>query len=488
MNSIAIPNASKGVDWKAENDQLNLLLQTSSPDSVRERALELVQQAPHSPHPYRWLTDIALLANDIPAARAALGEGQKRGAEGVIWQRLEIRIAIAEGNDRLAIDLALSFASKGRFPAGPRDRRELVRAANRLGDWAVLEEICDAALDQVPDDPAWIEEKYKAFTSGLAGRADIDALKDRIFGATGGPAHLAGLTFYVKTVDATDPKIAELVQQARNTWPDAPETQALQRDIDLLLEYRNPAVVVCNAAPLETPDLPPEAKSLMMIEGIASKPLQVSPDRPSNTILLAFLPSHVAVALFDRYAAALGITAIYPQDPGGCFATGGLSVFGPGYAASVAGIRQLLQDLKPGGELTILGLSGGCIGAINFAADLPTERLLLFGPVTCVDPEFQTRIGDTRRPATLKKMTDRIPAENRFPVERLGNSPPKQTVVVYSENNPVDTAHAELMNGIPDVRFEILKKTDAHHTARYMMRKEGKLFDFLRQTLETRTS
>lgn len=478
---------STALDWKKHRTKLSNLIANDKLDQAADLAKSLAEQDPDSWVPYRYLLQVALAQQDLPAAEAAFQNGKARGAKGAAWKGLHFQLAMARQDLRAAVDIALSFKTAPKGMPGTI-RNQAVQTARAIGNGAAAEQICDIVLRQTPLSAEWIKKKYRAFFTTLTGRAPEGALAERIFGPDGGPHHLLGLVLYARLVDTNDPQINALRDQAQKTWPDAPEIQETDAALHAALSSpRIPAIALRDATPIDTPDLPPELGDMQVIESVPGKSIQISPDRPSRDVLLAFFPGGRAITLFDRYAAALGMTAIYPQDANGLYGANGVAGLGADYKSSVEGMKTILSHLKPDYRLTILGLSGGNFGALNFAADLPTENLIVLAPVTCVDPEFQANIGDTRRPATLTNIAARIPTERRFPCNRLRQSPPAQTVVVYGADNHVDTAHAELMREVPNARLHPVPGTDAHRVQEHMIA-QGTFLEFLRHVIQPRVS
>ncbi len=114
----------------------------------------------------------------------------------------------------------------------------------------------------------------------------------------------------------------------------------------------------------------------------AEKPCLVllrSPTARSLTIVFSgnnpefALPAHLLLN-YDTHLVLI-------HDRRRCFALAGIPGLGADYDSSVAGLRRIIDALRPA-EVFVLGISAGGAGAIKFACDLPAKRLLCFSVPT----------------------------------------------------------------------------------------------------------
>jgi hypothetical protein len=105
----------------------------------------------------------------------------------------------------------------------------------------------------------------------------------------------------------------------------------------------------------------------------------------SDTVVFVFTAVNdrmwMPLAMFDRYLASLGLTAVYLKDFQRLLHLNGVRSIGADYAATVAKLREMASRFG-GKRVLAIGHSGGARPAIRYGVELGAERIVSFGGAT----------------------------------------------------------------------------------------------------------
>ncbi|MEL7098570.1 MAG: hypothetical protein AAGM84_07060 [Pseudomonadota bacterium] len=449
--------------------------------SILARIKPLRVQHPEHPQLLLWQARAQLYLRAFGDAKETIDQGDRLGLSMPAWVQVKIRLAMANGKRKEAVALGRILCARDAFPEGSVGDILPLSAKTHL-DWDSVRLFARARLERDQTDPNALRDFYEAEIQLARDTITLADIETIVFERDRHPDSLVAIELFCIIFDTPPQDVEYLIEKAKRRWPGAEQIDHLTRNLAVFFDFKNPTLPLSALGGWMPTDIPDADHEAQAIKGMANKPVQISPIRPGKTVLLICLHSYRAIGFFDRYAAALGCTAVYTVDRSGFYGTKGLPGFAPSYAETSTKLGTLLRDLFPDHRLAIIGSSGGALAAMNFAADFSPERLVLLGPGTCADPAFQARIGDTRRPATFDKLVREVPLEFRNPILRLRQAPPQQTTVTYAGANSVDEQHAALLNDLPNLTIKADPDLAQHDIANYLAR-DGKMLSFLQGAL-----
>jgi tetratricopeptide (TPR) repeat protein len=154
--------------------------------------------------------------------------------------------------------------------------------------------------------------------------------------------------------------------------------------------------------------------------------------------------------IFDRYLAALGVTAIYLKDFQRLFYLNGIASLGDNYNATIVALREICNRLSVR-CLCTLGCSAGGSAAIRYGVELGAARLLSFAGETHHAVESLTEL-DHGAAMIKRRVTAKFPFAHldlkEFLLSRNSSS---KIEVVYPEETTRDKAQALYLAGIRGV-------------------------------------
>jgi tetratricopeptide (TPR) repeat protein len=133
----------------------------------------------------------------------------------------------------------------------------------------------------------------------------------------------------------------------------------------------------------------------------------------SETAVLVFTGLNDAMMMplpiFDRYLAALGVTAVYLKDSSRMFFLRGIQSLAPDYAGTLAALRSILERLRVS-QLCAIGNSAGGPAAIRYGTELDARYITCFSCTThdLSEPVAQFRLG---RKIMRKRFFANLPAD-----------------------------------------------------------------------------
>jgi Tfp pilus assembly protein PilF len=118
----------------------------------------------------------------------------------------------------------------------------------------------------------------------------------------------------------------------------------------------------------------------------------------AETLVVVFTGTNdrvwLPLPLFDRYLAALGVSAVYLKDFRRMLFVQGVQSFGEGYEATIAALRTVKRRLRAK-RLCTIGHSGGGRAAIRYGVELEAANIVSIagatGAAPCLDPAAYPR-------------------------------------------------------------------------------------------------
>jgi len=175
---------------------------------------------------------------------------------------------------------------------------------------------------------------------------------------------------------------------------------------------------------------------------------------------LPFMPT----AVLDRFLAAAGYQAVYLRDFNRVGFTKGIRSLGPDAHTSICKLRALIGVEKID-QLSVMGLSFGTFGSTLFGTALEAQRIIQFGTVSSIEPNFMQAIRDHRGMALRHRFLKNIP-EPMWDINYWMDSASHryEMDVVYADGHPIDLPHAERIDHHRQVRLRPLNIPPEHNT------------------------
>jgi tetratricopeptide (TPR) repeat protein len=198
--------------------------------------------------------------------------------------------------------------------------------------------------------------------------------------------------------------------------------------------------------------------------------------RNAEVAVLVFTGSNdrvsMPLSIFDRYLAALGVSAVYLKDFRRLRFLRGVQSLGEDYDSTLAALRDIVERLRVTRLCTIGNCDGG-FPAIRYGVELHADRILAF-QTTTHSPQFslakleQGRNFMRKRLAAnvCEKMTDLKPF---LQARRHGS----RIELFYEEEDPRDRVHALHLAGLDGVTLRPHMGQSNHHLLRRLAQRRG---------------
>jgi len=156
----------------------------------------------------------------------------------------------------------------------------------------------------------------------------------------------------------------------------------------------------------------------------------------------------VSIGLFDRFMRRFPVNVVYLTEDAGLGYLDGIEGIGEDYAATVAGLRELLARLGAP-DLYCLGTSSGGDAAMRYGLDLGASRVLAFSPY----------IGLTRSNLINEALPDMAVGVADL-YRRAGCTP--EVTVVFGEDSEPDRIASTDFSDLPGIRLHPLAGYGRH--------------------------
>lgn len=220
--------------------------------------------------------------------------------------------------------------------------------------------------------------------------------------------------------------------------------------------------------------LPLEAELVRpVVEDDLSSECVISEHGPGDGVAIVFtgLKQDLGfpIAIFDRYLARIGVTAVYLRDFSGHFFGGGIASLGGDPAATVRSLRGIVER-SGAGRIVMISDSGGALAAIHMGTELGAQKAVCFAPLTNVEPGFLHSIGDGRVNWLRHRLAGSVAGQHMSCRERLAmHGDPPHVAIYYGAAMKLDCAHAKQLEGLACVDLHPLESLDRHDAIPYLM-------------------
>lgn len=484
-------------------------------EAAAERALALAPGVAEAELLIAWARS---QRNDAAGAEAAAQRALALDPK-LAQAELIVAWARAQGGD-LAAAAAAAQRALALDPNLAQAELIVARARYRAGDPAAAEAAARRALQL---DPKLVPAANLAAQAATM-QGDVDRTVDYY-------RHLAGLEpgnlrWALKAVAALDlgGRLAEARRELDRLLEQWPDNRAVQRFLELSGLGGNRVMESLQAEPRPRAD---EADAAEAEEGLAAvrdtewrisdlrrlyrrAPADAALARPivvdeeasdvlvaecigAQTVVIVFTGTNdrvwLPLPMFDRYLAALGVSAVYLKDFRRLLFMQGVQSLGDSYEATVAGLRRIQRGLQAR-RICTLGHSGGGRAAIRYGVELGAARIVSIagatGPAPCLNPAAYPR-DQIIQSRTLQH----VPAEmlDLKPFLERRSSRAKITLV-YGADSASETASARYLEALRQVQLQpvfgpsptIMSLAAERDFARTL----GKLFGIIRQAARTR--
>ena len=179
------------------------------------------------------------------------------------------------------------------------------------------------------------------------------------------------------------------------------------------------------------------------------------------------------IAIFDRYLARIGVTAIYLRDFSGHFFGGGITSLGGDPAATTRSLHERVTRIGAR-RIVMISDSGGALAAIHMGVELGARKAVCFAPLTNVEPGFLRSIGDGRVNWLRNRLAGSVAGRYMSCRDRLAKqSDPPHVAIYYGAAMKLDCAHAGQLEGLDCVDLHPLEGLDRHDAIPFLMAHNG---------------
>src|SRR5690606_7275730 len=154
----------------------------------------------------------------------------------------------------------------------------------------------------------------------------------------------------------------------------------------------------------------------------------------------------VPLPVFDRYLAALDLTAIYLRDKRRIGFFNGVSALGDDYEQTLAALKALLAE-KGAETVHTVGNSAGGMGAVSYGIDLGATKVLAFSAPVALVAETKNR--DDRTAVFADRILHGVPEARRDFRRRLKDGRGPGIHLYYGSEMPEDRYHGTFLEGQP---------------------------------------
>lgn len=178
------------------------------------------------------------------------------------------------------------------------------------------------------------------------------------------------------------------------------------------------------------------------------------------------------LSLFDRYLAALDVSAIYLRDRRRMAYLHGVRGLGRDYDETLASLKQRIEQLGAR-DIHTLGNSAGGLGAIAYGLDLRAKSILCFATPCYIKDDAGD--WDPRAPVFAQRLRALTTPEQRdFRARLEAMADPPKVELWFGADAADDRRHAETLAGAPGVSLHPVAGMEGHG-ALFALAQEGGL-------------
>jgi len=468
-----------------------------------------VSRAPNDPDRPLALAQALIKCSDADGAKAALVLARERGADAKKMLRIEQRLALQQ-MDWPTLRRTMQRLVALEVNPSALDFVVLARACRNLND---VDGAANAAAQALQRDPARNEAiaiaAWVAMRQGDPETA-IEYYRRLVRLAPDNPRFYFQV-IYLLILSGKVREAGDELTTALGRWPGDPALRVLAlkngflsvdqlapmselgdkgAHVDLLGEQR--LRTLAQMAPRDS-----ELRRPVMSDD-KSRDVIIADAPNSDTTVLVFTALtdvvSMPLSIFDRYLAALGVTAIYLKDFNRLDYLRGINSLGDSYAATIEALRGLCRRLAAR-RLCTLGCSAGGFGAIRYGVELDVDRILTFSGETQnktpVDDRVSSFAGETRN--KTRRLRSLKTADSSFLTLDPGTGMVKQRLrtcvpaaeldlrdfllsrrysskieLVYAEKLKPDEIYAQHLSGLEGVTIHPVANCDSHELLQWI--------------------
>lgn len=497
--------------------QHGVILRHGNAQAARDYFLDLLDSHPKVAELEFKLAELALASGELEEAERRIAAASAKGGASRIALTLGVAVArkkgdlageraslerILEDSDTVSVSVAVRLAevcsrlkdsaraldllqrALEAEPGNMTAHAALANIAEAMGDDPLAEREMLRLIELSPDSPQWYARAQRLYLHlGREDKAE-EILRAGLSRGLAGAVLLQHITWLPPIADLAD----QLLGWARGVGKGAPADVrgAVQ---SILLHYAPPRGAVApedlSLAYRRLLMLSPPDAALKRPAELAQVLAEVQASRPSASgcVALVFLGlanrAMLPTEIFDRFLAALDISALYIQDNRRLSGIVGVASLGKTFEDTVDALQGMLREQGCRRCITI-GSSAGGYPALRYGLRLGAEKILCFSGPTNITAEFLVNDG---RASIIARRVQALPREVLdMKPHVLAAEGQSEIHMFYGERHQLDSMHARYLEGCPGVRLHPLEGLEDHWSILALAR-ERRLLSTLREAI-----
>lgn len=473
-------------------------------DEAADAYRTAIDRFPASPFPAQALAWIYIRGKRADEAAAVATLACERGLEGEAALRLELAVARLRG-DSEAVRAAAERLTAGTAPPSVQFLLTLANAYWNLKDAAAAERVAMRilALDPTlaraahiaalaaselgerdramahyrtlvqlePDNVRWTLAVIRLLAYGGKVREAVQELDEVRRRWPNDPlVHVFAVRFGYGIQGLDEPDVGTVPDAAGNPRP-SPGNRSAPLD-DTVLKELAALRALAELAPTDAELLRP-----LLVDALDQDVIIAEAEGATTAVIVftgaADKTSGVPLPVFDRYLAALGVTAIYLKDFDRLAYLSGVRSLGDDFDSMLAALGDL-RHRYGALHLCTIGSSGGVIAAVRCGVELGAGRIICFAGATSPAPELIEEAHMlrkiARREATARGLRAKLRDEEMDLKPFLGSrSYASRIDFFYGQEMAKDVAHAMRISGLPGVTLHPVPGVNDHDVLRSLI-------------------
>lgn len=170
----------------------------------------------------------------------------------------------------------------------------------------------------------------------------------------------------------------------------------------------------------------------------------------------------IPLSIFDRYLAALGVSAVYLKDFNRLLYLRGVRSLGSDYQTTVAALRGILDRLRVQ-ELYVFGHSSGGFAAIRYGVELRACRIVCFSTATRISAELVPQFRRSRRITTKRYLASATSDMCDLKPFLQNKRHASEIRLYYADGDEFDRAEALHLEGLEGVSLHQVAGVSKHN-------------------------
>lgn len=435
---------------------------------ARERFPENPWSYLGSIHALRASGDADEVATMLSKAETVLPVAKERGFDAMAARRVELEIARARVDWAAVKEAAQNIIAKEAEPSA-QTLLVLAQACWHVENHEAADRAAEQALAADPGlSEAWLVRAWVATDQG-DGEAALSYYRRLV---ELNPNTVRWLLKVVQLLNLLG-HVKEAVHELKAIsarWPDDPGVKMFVQNFGPAAGLKLDATSAADGAQDDATDQSVSSQALLarapgaarrlrpLIDSDSGREVVVAELKHAATAVLVFTGMNDAVSIpltiFDRFMAALPVTAIYLKDFNRLRYMVGVESLSHDYQGTILALRGMLRALG----VTRLCTFGNCDGgfaAIRYGLELGAERIIAFAPATHTPQDAAAKFERGRNLKRLRfaeRVTKEMSDLKPFIEAKLGGS---QIELFYAEGDPRERMHALHLAGVAGVSLHV---------------------------------